>query len=53
MKERVVQRLDELKKELEDLESGKESYGDSDEQEVALLNARIEELTWVVGLFPN
>ncbi len=52
MKEQIVARLTELEEESRKLESGEESYGDSDEVEIRILDARIEELKWVIGTFP-
>lgn len=53
MKQTIVARLELLESQLSDLETGKESFGDSDPEEIRVLEARIEELTWTVGLFPN
>ena len=49
MKQVIVDRLDALESLLESLEE----KGDYTSAAWCVTNARIEELTWVLGLFPN
>lgn len=46
----VNARLQEILAEVRDIKSGKELYGDTDDVELDKLEARAEELRWVLGL---
>jgi hypothetical protein len=49
-KQEVEKRIRDLESECEDIRSGKESYGESDPDELEKLELRIIELRWILGL---